>query len=132
MEPEWDDAALVASLRQKRSAALVALLQRHGRDVKRRLGRMLGVDPELADLTREVFLRALQIGSASPGEDYAIVIELPDRFARTHRRALPVLEHSRGPFDRTLARWRRKRSHPELNRGVRRSALCPGCIADRP
>ncbi|MBI5531720.1 MAG: RNA polymerase sigma factor [Deltaproteobacteria bacterium] len=47
-------------LLQKRAAAPAALFQRYGRDVQRILGRILGVDSELPDLTQEVFLRALE------------------------------------------------------------------------
>jgi RNA polymerase sigma-70 factor (ECF subfamily) len=57
---EWDDAALVAGLRQRAVAAPAALFQRYGRDVQRVLGRILGVDAELPDLVQDVFLRALE------------------------------------------------------------------------
>ena len=54
------DAGLVAALRSGRVDASAALFERHGRLVQRILARVLGPDPDLADLLHDVFVQALE------------------------------------------------------------------------
>jgi RNA polymerase sigma-70 factor, ECF subfamily len=58
LEPFHDDRALAEALAEGNAAARVVLFDRYGRHVRRVLGRVLGHDPELADLLQEVFARA--------------------------------------------------------------------------
>lgn len=53
------DTGLVAALRAGRSEARKALFERYAGDVERVLYRVLGPDPEVADLLHDVFLAAL-------------------------------------------------------------------------
>ncbi len=53
------DAGLVAALRSGRLDAAATLFARHGRLVQRILARVLGPDPDLADLLHDVFVEAL-------------------------------------------------------------------------
>jgi RNA polymerase sigma-70 factor (ECF subfamily) len=55
-----DRGALVAGLVAESEGAAVALFHEYGSLVERTIGRILGIDDELADVTQEVFLRALR------------------------------------------------------------------------
>jgi RNA polymerase sigma-70 factor (ECF subfamily) len=57
--PESDE-ALVSSLRSGRSEAGQALFDSYGEYVRKILTRVLGPDPDVADLTQDVFLAALE------------------------------------------------------------------------
>lgn len=52
------DAALVEGILAGHTSARAALFDRHGAHVQRVLARVLGPDPELADLLQDVFVRA--------------------------------------------------------------------------
>ncbi len=54
-----DDRALVHALQEGHPAAKVELFERYVRHVERILARVLGHDPELADILHEVFVRSL-------------------------------------------------------------------------
>lgn len=64
-----DDAALVAAMRAGNASAVAAFHDRYERLVTRILVRVLGSEPELADLKHDVFVRAL--GSLHQLEDPA-------------------------------------------------------------
>ncbi len=53
------DAALVEGLRAEQPAAIAVFYDRYAAHVRRPLGRILGVDGELADVHHDVFVRAL-------------------------------------------------------------------------
>lgn len=53
------DAALVTGILERDHAAIEAFYDRHSGHVTRVLARILGAEPEIADLRHEVFLRAL-------------------------------------------------------------------------
>ncbi|MGC4089639.1 MAG: RNA polymerase sigma factor [Polyangiaceae bacterium] len=55
-----DRAALVAALGRGEEGAAVALFDEYAELVERTAGRILGVDDELADVTQEIFVRALR------------------------------------------------------------------------
>lgn len=57
----WDDEAdLVAAVQAGDRLAMAALFDRYSPDVLRMLRRVLGTDPDLADLVQEVFARVLR------------------------------------------------------------------------
>jgi len=55
-----DDATLLAGLRAGDRDAQLALYDAYGRHVRRVVGRILGPDPQLADVLQDVFLNALK------------------------------------------------------------------------
>jgi RNA polymerase sigma-70 factor (ECF subfamily) len=55
-----DRAALVAALRRGEEGAAAALFHEYGSLVERTVGRILGVDADLPDVTQDVFFRALR------------------------------------------------------------------------